>query len=80
MLRSGGTQVEIKTVSGINEKGKGWVGRKEKACSEKSEGVTQQMWVSRNSDLQRRRNHEHDRGELLNIYLERKATTECNRQ
>lgn len=61
MLRSGGTQVEIKTVSGINEKGKGWMGRNEKACNEKSEGVTQQPWVSRNSDLHRRRNHEHNR-------------------
>lgn len=38
MLRSGGTQVEIKTVSGINGKGKGWVGRKEKACNEISGG------------------------------------------
>lgn len=79
MLRSGGSQVEIKTVSGINGKGKGWVGRKEKACNEISEGVTQQTWV-RNSDLQRRRNHEHDRGGLLNICLERKAATGCNKQ
>lgn len=80
MLRLGGTQVEIKTISGLNGKGKGWVGRKEKACNEKSEEVTQETWVSRNSDLRRRRNHEHDRGGLLNIYLERKAAKGCNRQ
>lgn len=29
MLRSGGSQVEIKTVSDINGKGEEWVGRKE---------------------------------------------------